>query len=300
MVKTAESGRISRRNMFTIPLATILLLLTACTPAKLIMKIDTNLQNHAIVHQLTYPDSLSDKITGNRLNVSFGPYQVTDADLSWTTTNSEPEDPSPLFSIRESKRSGNITETTEISGGPTSLFGFTRPAAEGEAAITKSSRSVSYKFKVAQQATWNAYCSYFATQRVIEYQNTNSVETLSSHYRCQYKETGNKPDSAEWTLTVDGDGAITLTENGKPSMLTAQSTDGEYVTADGKNAMFTSRTAGYSWSRMVDGNEKIIAAISVAEEPPRVWLDKSNTATLNQLLAMANTGLLIYGWEMQH
>ncbi len=288
-------------NISRIILPAIAVLFAGCTPLKLVMKVDPALKENAIAYELSYPDSLADKISGNRLNMSFGPYRVTDADLSWTGMNTEAEDPAPIVSFKEVKTSGNTTTTTEISGGPTSLFGYTRPAAEGEPSINKTSRSITYQFKVAQQTTWNAYCTHKAEERVIQYKNTNSVELLSSNYTCQYKKAGKSAGASneEWTLYANHEGNITMTQKGKPKGLTAHSTAGDYVMPDGKPARSTTRTAGYTWSQIKDGNKKIVAAISVREETPRVWLDKGNTEIMNHILSMANTGLLIYGWEIQ-
>lgn len=88
----------------------IMLFLTGCTPVKLLMNVDTSLESNAVVYRLTYPNSLSDKISGKRLNVSFGPYQVTDADLSWTRTGSQAEDPDSFFTAKSTRKSGEAAK----------------------------------------------------------------------------------------------------------------------------------------------------------------------------------------------
>jgi hypothetical protein len=290
-------------SVFKQILPAVIVLIAGCTPVKLVMKVDADLEDNAVVYELSYPDSLADKISGNRLNVSFGPYRVADANLSWTRTNTEAEDPAPLVNIKNTKKSGNTSTTTEISGGPTSVFGFTRPAGEDEPSINEESRSITYKFNVGQKVAWSAYCTHYAKKRVTPYENTNSIEILTSNFTCQYKDAGNrvgdKSNNEVWTLTVDDDGAITMTQQGQPNTLIAYSTGGIYVMPDGKPAKSTTGTAGYTWNQSIDGNEKNIAAISVGEETPRVWLGKGNSETINQILSMANTGLLMYSWGIQ-
>jgi hypothetical protein len=268
------------------------------------MKVDTALEANAIVYELNYPDSLADKLSGNRLNISFGPYQVTDANASWARTSWQAEAPDPFFRFKSTRKSDNTTTTTKIGVGPTSIFGFSRPADEGEPSINKVSRSITYKFKVGQDTTWNALCSHRAEKRVTQNENTSSVEILSSNYTCHYtaedKSTDNELNSEVWTLAIDYDGTITMTQKGKPISLIAHSTGGIYVMPDEQPTKISTVFSGYTWSQIKDGNDKNIAAISVREETPRVWLDKGNSDSINHILSMANTGLLIYNWEIQH
>jgi hypothetical protein len=291
-------------NIFRKSLPLIVILLTGCTIAKLVMKVDTALEANAIVYELDYPDSLADKLSGNRLNMSFGPYRVTDTDVSWARTGWQAEDPDPLFNVKSTRESGNTTTTTEIGVGPTSIFGYTRPAAEGEPSIKKVSQSITYKFKVGQNITWNALCSHRAEKRVTDYENRTDVEILSSNFTCQYtaenESANNKSKSEIWMLSVDYGGAITMTQKGMPDTLTAHSTGGNYVKPNGQATNISTRAAGYTWHQSKGGNNKNIAAISVREETPRVWLDKGNSDAINHVLSMANTGLLIYSWEIQH
>lgn len=284
--------------MKSLPL--IIILLTGCTPVKLLMKVDTSLEANAIVYKINYPDSLADKLSGNRLNISFGPYRVTDADVSWARTGSQAEDPDPFITFKNTRKSGNTTTTTKLGVGPTSIFGFSRPAAEGEPSINKSSQTITYKFKVGKDITWNALCSHRAEKRVTQYENTNSVEILSSNFICQYTAENKNTDNQVWTLSIDYGGPITMTQKGKPNTLIAHSTGGIYVTSGKQPSKFSSATAGYTWNQIKGGNNKNIAAISVREETPRVWLDKGNSDSINHILSMANTGLLIYSWEIQH
>lgn len=304
MVKQIKYGILRGMNIFRKSPPFIIILLTGCTPTKLVMNVDSALEANAIVYKLNYPDSLADKLSGNRLNISFGPYQVTDADVSWARTGSQAEDPDPLFSHKSTRKSDSTTTTTETAVGPTSIFGYSRPADEGEPSIKKVFQTIAYKFNVAQDITWNALCSHRAEKRVTQYENTTSIEILSSNFTCQYTAESNSPDNESnnevWTLSVDYNGPITMTQKGKPNTLIAHSTGGIYFTPDGQPAQFSTGTAGYTWSQINDGDDKKLAAISVREEKPRVWLDKGNSDSLNHVLSMANTGLLIYSWEIQH
>lgn len=291
-------------NIFIKWFLLIVIFLTGCTPVKLLMKVDASLESNAVVYKLKYPDSLADKISGKRLNVSFGPYRVTDADLSWTGMCWQAEDPDPFFTFKNTHKSGNTTTTIKLGVGPTSILGFSRPPAEGEPTIEKSFRTVKYKFKVDQGITWNALCVHRAEKRVTQQENTNDVEILSSNFTCQYqadnKLTENKSNREIWMLSVDYGGAITMTQKGKPNTLTAHSTGGKYVKPNGQATKMSTRYAGYTWRQSKGGNDKNVAAISVREETPRVWLHKGNTDSLNHVLSMANTGLLIYQWEIKH
>ncbi len=276
--------------------------LTGCTPVKLQMNVETSLESNAVVHSLNYPNTLSDIISGNRLNVSFGPYRVTDVDLSWTRISSQAEDPDPIFTFRDTKRSGNTTTTTKLGIGPSSLFGFTRPPAKGEPTIDRSYRTVNYKFTVAQETTWDVLCVNKSEKRVTEHENTNDIEILSENFICRYEKDNNlldnELDTETWILSIDFDGTTTMTQIGKTNTLTAHPTRGNYVKPNGQETKLTVHTAGYTWRQSIGGNDKNIAAISVREEIPRVWLHKENTAYLSQIVSMANTGLLIYHWEI--
>jgi hypothetical protein len=304
LIKQKKYGIIQPMNILRKSLPAIILLLAGCTPVKLIMNVDTTLKDNAIVYEVSYPNSIKDKISGNRLNMSFGPYRVTDAKLSWTGIKTKAEDPDPLFSSKKTSTSGNVTTKTEIAVGPKSLFGYTRPADKGEPSIRDEFRSITYNINVGKQTTWNASCTHKAEKRVTQHETSTSVEVLSSIFTCEYKKAGKsekgKSNNEVWILTVEygGEGTITLTQEGKPNTLIAHSTGGIYVTSEGKPVRTTTGTAGYTWSQIKGRNEKKIAAISVREGKPRVWLDKGNSGSINQILSMANTGLLIYSWEI--
>lgn len=286
-------------NIFIRNLSLIIILLSGCTPVKVKMNVDASLQANANIYNLNYPNSLTDKISGKRLNVTFGPYHVTNTDLSWTRTNSRAEDPDPFFTVKNTKTSANTTTTTKVGVGPTEVLGFSRIAEEGEPTIHQSYRTVTYQFNVGKNLTWNARCTHNASERKSQYQNTNATELLSSRFVCQYTP-ANPSNKETWQLTIDVGQPITLAKNGKPTNLTAHSSSGHFVKANSQTTNHTTRRAGYTWQQLKkNGNAKSVAAISIREEKPRVWLHKDNDNTLNHILAMANTGLWVYGIEIQ-
>ena len=75
----------------------------------------------------------------------------------------------------------------------------------------------------------------------------------------------------------------------------AHATAGMYVTSDGRPyKTFRPGDAWYTWTH--DDNN--VAAISLKEKIPRVWLDRRNPDSMNHVLSMASTGLLIYHWKI--
>jgi len=268
------------------------------------MNIDSSLDSNAIVYSLNYPDSLSDKLSGNRVNVNFGPYRVTDADISLTQINTRAENPDPIFSAKKVRKSGNTTTTTKVGVGPSSILGFSRPPVEGEPVINTSHRTINYKFSGDKGITWNALCDYKSKERFTQHENSNTTEMLSANFTCEYKEDGKPKNNGVkqeiWVLSVDYNDAITMTQKGKTNTLSAHPAGGIYVKPNGQRTNLTTSAAGYTWAQIRNGNDENVAAISVREEPPRVWLKKGNSDYLNNILAIANTGLLIYRWEIQH
>lgn len=274
-------------------------LLTGCTPVTLVMKEDSDLTQNAVVYKVDHPNTLSDKVSGERLKLSFADYHVSHVDLSWRGISSNAENPSPLFRIRDVKKSGDTTETTEISGGPTSLFGFARPTDPGEPSIQESQKTVNYQFNSSKHGAWRAQCVHNAKQRVTHYEQRSVVEPLSSVFTCRYSAIDHAATQTPWLLTVDLHKGITLTQNNQRSKLVAHRSGGYYQKPDGQKAKDTTATVGYTWQQETEGNLKSVAAISVREDQPRVWLNKDNDKQLNHLLSMASTGLLIYTWEIE-
>ncbi len=281
------------KNLIAIP--SVALVLAACTSATIVMEVDDSLENNATVYELSYPDSLSDKISDKRMNITFGPYRVADADLSLKKVNIRAEYPASLVDIKNVEQRGDTTITTRISGGPTSIFGFSRPPGEYDATITESSRTMTYNFMINRGATWSAYCEHQSVKKNPPEGRSGNVEILSSNFGCQYKKPGSSEDV--WLLVIDTQRKITLTREGESTALFAHSTGGKYATAKGKTSTSFNGTAGYTWSHIQDGVDTKVAAISVREERSRIWLSKENTEQVNHLLSMANTGLLIYSWE---
>lgn len=281
--------------MKNLTLILLTLLIASCSVTKVVMTIDPELEMNATVYVVQHPNKITDKISGKRLNVTFGPYQVSDADPSWTRTGTTAEYPRPLIDFSrtktKTKTSGRITKTTSTTvgfqGGPTSVLGFSRTPEDGDSVIDKSFKSIAYKFRDSSDAIWNAKCYYSAEKRRVV--GETSSETLWSDYFCHYT-LGDKM----WELAIYDDENITMTEAEKDNKLIGYTTRGIRVKENGEKTNLNTKTAGYTWA----DDLQYVGAIATKEEPPRVWLNRDNKKSLNDILAMANTGLIVYNWEI--
>lgn len=256
----------------------IILLLAGCAPLQLLMEIDPSLKTNAKVYEVKHPDTWTDK----RLNVSFGPYQVTDVDFSW---RKKVDSPGLGLHLLEH-------------------MGLTVPGAD----IRTVSQSHTYKFKIGNNITWDAECGHNLKKREVESKtvaiiegqsgfkveiedpdkNASTLELVSSIYTCRYWQEGYEP----WVLYVEKyeSSQLYITLTNKEHLFKAHATTGVYVRADGRPYKLSAPIAGYTWTK--DNNN--IAAISAGEKTPKVWLDKRNPDSTNDVLSMASTGLLIY------
>jgi hypothetical protein len=263
----------------------IIILLAGCASGKLLMKLDPSLETNARVYEVKFSDTWSEKWR----NISFGPYRVTDADTGWIITKKTSE-----------------TELYWLN----MLLGMNSP----DATRSKVSQSSNYKFKIGNDTAWDAKCILFTDEREVneknvstaeifsersredrevEGENEDSVEILSSNYTCRYTRADNEP----WFLTIErrGESRLEITMKNKDKLFKAHASKGVYVMSDGRPyTALTPTDTGYNWTH--DG--KNIAAVSIREEIPRVWLDKRNSESINQLLSMASAGLLIYYWKI--
>ncbi len=242
----------------------IILLIAGCASGQLLMKIDPSLETNARLYEVKTPDTWSEK----RLNVSFGPYRVADADayLARTTKSSESE----IYWL-------NLA------------FGVDHP----DARINKSSMSHTYKFMVGNEITWDSECILLTEEREVKEKNVSSVEPLSLQYTCRYTRADNEP----WFLSIErrGESRLEIKMTNKEKLFHAHASKGVYVKPDGRSyTALTPTDTGYNWTH--DNNN--IAAISIREEIPRVWLDKRNSDSMNHVLSMASAGLLIYYWKI--
>jgi hypothetical protein len=242
-----------------------IMVLVGCASGKLLMKINPSLEANALVYEVKSPDSWSDR----KLNVSFGKYQVADVDTGWVTTKKSYE--SEMHWLGK-------------------LLGMNDP----DSIRRKVSRSLEYKFKVGDDITWDAQCVFLAEEREVREKNVTKKETLSTNYTCKHK----REDSESWYFSFEQQGLsqpnIKMTNNEKRFM--AYATKGVYLTSDGrKYERLTPNNTGYTWTH--DNND--VAAISIREEVPRVWLDKRNSDPMNDALSMASAGLLIYKWKIE-
>ncbi len=247
----------------TIPV--IIILLTGCTTLSLRMKVDPSLETNARVYEVKSPSSWS---VNKKLNVSFGTYRVADANTGWRTT-----------------KTSSATEISMVD----QLLGMS----SSDATNIKGSQTLAYKFKIGDEITWDCQCVHLAEKRVTKHKNVSSLEILSSRYTCHYTRADNEP----WVLSVEQHdlAQIDIRMTNGEKLFRAHSTAGMYVTSDERPyKTFRPPDAGYTWTH--DDNN--VAAISVGEKIPRVWLDKRNPDSMNRVLAMASAGVLIYHWKI--
>jgi hypothetical protein len=264
----------------TIPVI-ILLLLTGCKTATLLMKVDPALETNASVYEVLSPEGWSDK----ELNVSFGAYRVEDVDTGWVTTRKS--------SDRESFWANMLYEATGISTiSPDDITGDTADDTRSEE-TSEVFQSLSYKFKIGNGITWDSQCDHFAEKQETVYKKVTSLKILSSYYTCWYTRSGGE----QWVLSIErlGPSQLDIRMAGREKIFRARSTEGTYVLSDGSPyETFGPPDMGYTWTH--DNNN--VAAISVKEKNPRVWLDKRNSDATNHVLSMASAGLLIYQWKI--
>lgn len=263
----------------------IIILLVGCASGKLLMKIDPSLETNARVYEVKSPDPFSD----NKLNVFFGPYRVVDADTGPVTTTK--------------------SSVTEIDWGNI-LLRMSSP----DAKRIKTSQTHTYKFKIGDEITWGSECVLFTDERKENWKNVSTeeifssrsmedredkeknpskVEILSSQYTCRFTRADHEP----WFLTIErrGTNRLEIKMTNKEKLFKAHATKGMYVMSDGRSyESLTPIDTGYTWTHYNNN----VAAISIREEIPRVWLDNRNSDSMNHVLSMASAGLLIYYWKI--
>lgn len=263
-----------------VSLPVILILLAGCKTATLLMRVDPALESNASVYEVKSPDVWSAE---KKLNVSFGAYRVSDMDISWTTTGDTSSPGSFLTDV--------LYEVAGVKTGG------------DDDSIREVTRSLSYAFSGGDKVIWNADCVHLVEEReyeerVLSMGNKNKgnetvtrVDILSSRYTCRYT----RASYEEWVLSIERRGAHTSSlEIGMTDgeeYFTAHATAGKYIMSDGsKSRMLRPPDMGYTWKH----GDNSVAAISVKESNPKVWLDKRNSKSTNHVLAMASAGLLIY------
>ena len=240
----------------------IIIVLTSCRSAEFIMNVDSSLEANAQIYKMKSPSSWFDE----KLNVTFGDYRVSKTDITHTTKS--------LFGL----------EITWVS----TLFGK-------DIGFTKNTimTSISYKFEIANGNTWDSKCVFVAEKKEIDYKKVTLTDISSPKYACLYT----LGDDQSWTLTFTYDDTLKIDVEmvSKENFFKARTIGGRFVASDGRTSEFiTPHDTGYTWTS--DG--KSIAAIFFREIPPKVWLDKRNTRNINDVISMANTGLLVYYWEI--
>ena len=268
-------------KIIRIGVSIVILLIAACTTAKVVMKVDPSLERNAQVYEVMAPG----KFTDARLNVSFGDYHVAGADTKRMKTR-DPSAPDGFW-LRTLFRVFEKWGLSTSSGGK----------------MTEVYTSHTYQFKSGDEIAWDAKCNFTLEKREVKEVNnaiiTNqpdvkvSTKAMSSHYNCRYTALDHEP----WVLSIewwrgDPEAAIKMARNDEHFEATV--TAGEYVAGDGRSIWGKPADPGYTWTR----DHKSIGAVSVGEKPPRVWLHKDNSASTNHALSMASAGLIIYYREI--
>ncbi len=269
-------------NFWKSTLVIIAIFLAGCTTAKLAMKVDPILEANAFVYEIKSPGALSDK----KLNVSFGPYRVVDIDTSWITTE---ESASGLFWVDLLYEFTGINSSGIQKSDDRTSDGKVSPASSIYDKRSESSQSLAYNFMVGSEVAWFSQCNHFIEMRESEYRNKTKVHLVLSSFTCLYTKAGSEP----WVLSIDkrGYSKLEIKMSSSDELLIAHSTAGTLKLSDGSTPkMLRPAETGYTWT---DGRNNI-GAISLKVKPPRVWLDKRNSESMNEVLAMASTGLLIY------
>lgn len=269
------------KNLWKSTPIVIIMLLAGCKTATLLMKVDPTLEANASVYEVKTPNVWSDE---KKLNVSFGAYRVTDMDIGWTKK-------------RNASTSGNfwvdmLTYIPGVSAGGVNRSGDDddETISDPGETISEISQSLSYRFRAGDEIAWFSECAHVAEKGVTKHKHSSSLRILSSNYICRYT----RADNEQWLLSIEQNDLahadIRMTDGEKS--FSARSTAGTYVISDGSSPSKLLRPpdAGYTW--IYDNNN--VAAISLKEKTTRVWLDKRNSDDMNNVLAMASTGLLIY------
>ena len=240
----------------------LLTLLCGCVTGNLSMQVDPSLEGHAKVFKV----SRSGGFLSGRTNMSFGDYHVTRTSTGFTT----------------------ITESSSAW-----LFwlnlGFNLGLPElKNVAVSKTN---SFELSVGD-VTWHANCLFQSHERDVEWKAVSSTLTMWSQYVCRYT----RPDHEPWVLSISlGDSLRPdISMANSRHLLTAHATNGDFVMADGRVHKTLPIHTGYTWEQ---GSEKP-GAVSFNEKTQRIWLDVRNSDEINDAIAMANSGLLIYHWQI--
>lgn len=235
--------------------------LTACA-GELKMEMDPALEANSNLYQTSSEGTFGDK----RLNVSFGPYRVSDADAGWVKTS---------FS----------TDTEWLM----KFFGLDAK----EEIKSNISSSLSYKFWIGD-APWLVECALLAHKREVFIGKMTSSRTFSSKYVCRHTREGEA--LRVFSVEIGESGTIIRMEaDGKA--YTASPVKGVWEMEGGKSYDSLSYDAGYVW--VPEGSQGQVGALSTMENKPRVWLSKGNTEDVNHALAMGSTALLIYSVQIK-
>lgn len=242
-------------------------LFLGCSIGKLVLRVDPSLKTGADVYEVDYPGLFSNK----PYSMAFGDYRVTGTGK------------------------GVVTHSTGFGGDLflfDELFGFESPD------VKSMHKSGSYRYQFHKgEATWEAHCIFAMRTRELKGKTLTMREHHSLNYACKYTSSGQKP----WVLKVTmptSEYYLTVRLRGRGQSFHAIGAQGDAVYSDGRvvESSLSSYETGYIWK----ANQKSIGAVSVqATDPQQVWLGRQNSAELNDALAMASTGLLLYYREIK-
>ncbi len=249
-------------NTFRKSLPVIILLISGCATGGWQMKIEPTLAANALVYDIKSEKSWTEK----KLNISFGKYQVTDA-----------------------KKGQKHIEKTRVWD-EYQLIYMALGLNERQMINKTINASHSYNFKIGTETTWHAECVHIAEAQNEKLTKRISVENSWSLYTCNYT----SADKKSWSLTIykRNEDQLKIEISNNELLFKGYASKGQFVMSDGsiRKVWGAPEDAGYYWTH----EERIVAATSVKEKIPKVWLDKRNSDPILNALAMASAGLQIY------
>jgi hypothetical protein len=271
-----------------VPLIAACVLAAGCVGAHLVANVDPEAERRSTVYEIEQPGGFW---LEKRLNVSFGPYRVADADLGRTRTER-----------------GRDTEKRRYFNWLSLLF-----KNEG-LIVTESSREdtkkqrLAYRFEIAGKAPWTATCTL---RRLVRHREESHMFTgddggpwddddhrdstdvlTSTSMTCVYS----RPGEGDWVLSMETDaveqtGRALLT-NQEEAYAARRVTSTLVVGDDGRKAnSWLAVPTGYEWVR----GEGILGTLVTYREGRRLLLDRDCPAATADVLAMGSSGLVLHG-----
>ena len=271
-----------------VPLIAACVLAAGCVGAHLVANVDPEAERRSTVYVIEQPGGFW---LEKRLNVSFGPYRVVDADLGRTRTER-----------------GKDTEKRRYFNWLSLLF-----KNEG-LIVTESSREdtkkqrLAYRFEIAGKAPWAATCTL---RRLVRHReeshmltgddgepwddddHRDSTDVLrSASLTCVYS----RPGEGDWVLSMETDAAGQARQarftNRQDAYAARGVTSTLVVGDDGRKAhSWLAVPTGYEWVR----GEEVLGTLVTYREGRRLLLDRDCPASTADVLAMGSSGLVLLG-----